>query len=482
MHAGRPARPGPGVAKRLREPPVDAHRSAVALCTMTNPRRGLSGTSKRSGSIAEHSIATLHRLLIESVVDYAIFVLDSRGHILSWNLGAERLKGYEPAEIIGKHFSVFYGPEDIAAGKPARELQVAGRDGRLEDEGWRVRKDGSRFWANVIITALRDPNGAIVGFAKVTRDLTARRAQEEASRRQAAAEGAHAEAERRTEELEDLNRKLQELAAELEAQISEAQALAEELEESNQSLDEALRAAETARSEAEAANRAKSDFLRTMSHELRTPLNAIEGYVQLLQLGIPDQPTPAQLGYLTRIQGAQRLLLSLINDVLALARIEAGHVKYNLEAVSLGELWEAVEALVIPQIRTKGLGHHVGPCDPTVCVTADRERAVQVLLNLVGNAIKFTEAGGQIWLLTEVNTDNIAFRVRDTGPGIQPEKLGVIFEPFVQAGVSTTRTHGGVGLGLSISRQLARHMGGDVTVESTPGKGSTFTFTLPRSE
>jgi signal transduction histidine kinase len=259
------------------------------------------------------------------------------------------------------------------------------------------------------------------------------------------------------------------------------------LEQVNETLMETLAVAEKARLEAdkarieaEAANRAKADFLRTVSHELRTPLNAVEGYVQLLQMGIPDQPTPAQVDYLTRIAGAQRHLLSLVNNVLNLARIEAGRMDYRLEPVRARELWDAVEPLLIPQMRTKGLGYEVGPCDPGTLVSADREKAIQVLVNLVGNAIKFTPAGGRIALDTDIAADHVALRVRDTGIGIARDKLESIFEAFGQADVSTTRKHGGVGLGLSISRQLAREMKGDVTVESTVGKGSTFTFTLPR--
>jgi len=427
------------------------------------------------------AVATLHRLLVESVGDYAIFVLDPDGNVLSWNAGAARLKGYVADEIIGRHFSAFYTPEDIRAEKPDRELRVAAREGRVEDEGWRVRKDGSRFWANVVITALRDEQATLLGFAKVTRDLTLRRDAEEASRRQAAAEAARREAERHSDELAKLNEQLRQQAIELEAQTEEAQSMAEEVEQSNEALSEALAAAEQARAEAEAANRTKARFLGTMSHELRTPLNAIEGYVQLLEMGIPDQPSPAQLGYLTRIRGAQRLLFSLVNNVLALATIEAGHLEYRIETVPVAELWDAVEPLVAHQARAKDLSYQVRPYDPSIAVRADRERAVQVLLNLVGNAIKFTLAGGRIELETEVVGQHVALRVRDSGIGIAADLLDAIFQPFVQGNAATRSAQGGVGLGLSISRDLARHMSGDVTADSTLGQGSTFTFALPRA-
>ena len=430
----------------------------------------------------DDSIATLYRLLIESVVDYALFVLDAGGHVLTWNSGAERLKGYTADDIIGKHFRAFYPPEDVRAQKPEWELSVAAQEGRVEDEGWRVRKDGSRFWANVVITRLLGQEGELVGFAKVTRDLTARRESEAASRRQAAAEAARDAAERQSGELAILNKQLGEQAVELEAQTEEAQTLTEELEQTNAALEDALATAEQAQAKAEVASRAKAEFLQMMSHEVRTPLNAIGGYVQLLQMGVPEQATPAQLDFLLRIQTAQRHLLSLVDNVLDLARSEAGQMAYRIEAVRVRELWDAVEPLVTPQMRAKGLGYQVGSCDPGIVVRADRQKTVQVLLNLVSNAIKFTGAGGQIALDTEVHAADVALRVRDTGVGIPQDRLEAIFDRFVQGDRPAGLAHGGgVGLGLSISRQFARDMGGEVVVASTVGQGSAFTLTLPRA-
>ena len=440
------------------------------------------GTTNTPGALQQSSglsIAALHRLLIESVSDYAIFVLDKAGHVLSWNPGAERLKGYSAQDIIGTRFDVFYTVEDIGGEKPRRLLEIAQREGRVEDEGWRVRKDGSRFWANVVITALRDPNGQLVGFAKVTRDLTTRREAEEAGRRHAAAEAARREAERRSSELTRLNAQLEAQAVELEAQREEAQELTEEAEQSNEALNEALTIAELMRAKADEANRAKADFLRTMSHELRTPLNAIGGYVQLLEMGIPDRSETSQSGFLERIKRAQRHLQSLVDNVLMFARIEAGQMQYHVETVLVHDLWDGVEPLVAPQIRAKGLGYHIGSLDRTIAVRADREKAVQVLVNLVGNAIKFTSSGGEIWLDTRVRATDVALHVRDSGIGIRAHELAVIFEPFTQGESRAGRDQSGVGLGLAISRQLARAMAGELTVESTPGEGSTFTLTLP---
>ena len=177
------------------------------------------------------------RLLVESVRDYAIFMLDPLGYIATWNAGAERIKGYQAAEIVGRHFSAFYPQEKVAVGFPQHELEVAAREGRFEDEGWRVRKDGSQFWANVVITALRDRTGKLVGFAKVTRDLTERRALEEQGRRLAAEEAARAESERRNRELQQLSDQLQEQAIEIEHQKEEAQTIAEQFEQANVELE-----------------------------------------------------------------------------------------------------------------------------------------------------------------------------------------------------------------------------------------------------
>ncbi len=244
---------------------------------------------------------------------------------------------------------------------------------------------------------------------------------------------------------------------------------------------EAARAeAEQRRQEAEAANRAKSEFIANMSHELRTPLNAIAGYVELLEMGLRGTVTPSQREDLRRIGQNQRMLLGLINDVLNFAKLEAGHVEFEMSHVPLHETLDAMEGLVMPQLHARSLRYACSPVDPSLTVHADREKLQQVVLNLLTNAIKYTPAGGEIRLSATDAGDSVQIQVRDTGRGIAPDKLDQIFEPFVRVDTGYTRATEGTGLGLSISRDLARAMGGDLTVTSDFGQGSTFTLSLPK--
>ena len=241
-----------------------------------------------------------------------------------------------------------------------------------------------------------------------------------------------------------------------------------------------LRAAQEARAEAEAANRAKADFLASMSHELRTPLNAIGGYVELLDMGIHGPLAEAQRGALARITANQRHLLTLINDILSFARLEAGSIHFDLHALSAHEVLASVESLVAQQAEARGVAYTSEACDPSLRFRGDAERVRQVLLNLVGNAIKFTRAGGWVVLSCAAEGAWVELRVRDNGMGIPPEEQERIFDPFQQVGRRLSQPQEGVGLGLAISRDLARGMAGDLTVQSTPGEGSVFTLRLPR--
>jgi PAS domain S-box-containing protein len=490
----------------------------------------------------------LYRLLVDTVRDYAIFALDPEGRVLSWNAGAERLKGYTASEIIDRHFSIFYPPERIAEHFPEHELEVASRVGRFEDEGWRVRKDGSRFWANVVITALRSPDGELVGFAKVTRDLTERRRHEDQLRASEERfrlliqgirdyaifmldplgrvaswnDGAQAIKGYSANEIigrhfstfypaEDVARHKPDLELEIatrEGKYEEegwrvrkdgtlfwANVVISALHDAEGSLlgfakvtrDLTERRAAQERAiadarriaEAEATNRTRSEFLASLSHELRTPINGTLGYLDLIELGIGGDLSEEHRMYIARIRRTQEHLLHIINDLLNYSRLESGHVDYTLSPVALGEVVSAIIGMIEPQANRKELTIEQLACDAPVIAMADRVKLEQIALNLLSNAVKFTPAGGHITTRCDRDGDRVSLAVADTGPGIAPLQQAEIFEPFVQLGRTLTSGHEGTGLGLAISRDLARGMGGDITVESTPGHGATFTLTLP---
>ena len=238
--------------------------------------------------------------------------------------------------------------------------------------------------------------------------------------------------------------------------------------------------AEAARAEAEAANRAKAAFLAMMSHELRTPLNAIGGYAQLMLAGIPIPVTGEQQNYLERIVKSQQHLLGLIDAVLTHAKLESGKESYRISDVSLREAFEIVDPLTTPQRASKRLHYDTAECDLTLVLRADKEKVVQILLNILSNAAKFTPVDGRIIVTTEIASPGVgAVVIRDTGIGMTSAQLERVFEPFVQFDSTLARESKGIGLGMPISRELARGMGGDLLASSEPGAGSIFTLLLP---
>jgi PAS domain S-box-containing protein len=455
--------------------------------------QGATGEGGARGRIPRRDAAAanldLSQLLIDSVVDYAIFVLDPTGHILTWNAGARRLKGWSAEEIIGQSFTRFYPPEVAASGWPQRELEYARRDGRFEDEGWRVRKDGSRFWANVVFTALHSPDGRLVGFAKVTRDLTSRRAAEEQARELAAAEAARAEAARRSEELERLNGQLQEQAVELETQSDELTtqneellSLSEEQRRTNDALQAALARAEAAREEAarsaaaaEEAYRELDQFAYVASHDLKAPLRGIANLAQWIEDDLGQHLGAESAEHMRLLQGRVRRMEALIDGILAYSR--AGRAPSKPELVDVGQLVRDVVELLAPG---ESVATELPAEMPTV--EADRVPLQQVFMNLIGNAMKFTRAvrADPIVRLTwRDNGDAFEFAVSDNGPGIAPEYHERIWGIF-QTLEARDKVEG-TGIGLSVVKKIVEGRGGRVWLESSTGAGATFHFTWPRT-
>ncbi len=391
-----------------------------------------------AGKLAEEELRRSEerfRLLVESVTDYAIYMLDPDGRVTTWNSGAERMTGYRATDIVGQSFTRFFLPEDAKAGKPAAELERARLHGRFEDEAWRVRRDGTRFWANVIVTPMRDAHGSLVGFSKVTRDLSERRFAEETERR---------------------------LSVEQTARVA--------LEESEARLKDAV-------NRADAANRVKDEFLATVSHELRTPLNAIVGWSSLLRTRTDD---PALTKGLASIHQNALSQSRLIEDILDVSRIITGKLHLNLTATDVMDVVHQAAEVIRPSAEAKHIALRFEFPEEPVLLVADPDRLRQVVWNLLSNAVKFTEPNGEVVTTVERVGTELSVAVRDTGHGIEPEFLPHVFERFRQADGTTTRRFGGLGLGLAIVRHIAELHGGRAEAASEgAGKGALFRVTLP---
>ena len=416
----------------------------TVITPLRAPDGSLQGFAKVTRDMTRHREAEerlrqseeLFRLLVESVKDYAIFLLDPEGNIVTWNEGARRLKGYEREEIVGRHFSTFYPEVDIRAGKPAWELEQAKANGSVEDEGWRLRKDGTRFWANVVITAVFDDHHNLRGFAKVTRDFTERVDKEAAQR-----------------------------------------ALMEQREARLQAEEERRRA-EASYRVAQEANRAKDEFLMTLSHELRTPMTAILGWTRLLPSLPPDEETFRD-AVASIMRGAQQQA-RLIDDVLDVSRIMSGKLRMTLENIELRQLLANAVDTVRPSADAKQIAIVTAFSPDLGNILGDPTRLQQIVWNLLTNAVKFTPKEGEVELSARRTASHVQVTVRDTGEGIEPSFLPHIFEAFRQAESPSTRVHGGLGLGLSIVRYFTEAHGGTVSAESSGrGQGATFTITLP---
>src|SRR3954449_12035369 len=354
-------------------------------------------------------------LLVASVRDYAIFLLDTEGHILTWNPGAENIKGYTAAEVIGRHFSLFYTDEDRARDHPAHELEVAVREGRFEEEGWRVRKDGGRFWASVVITALRDPSGTLVGFGKVTRDLSERREADE--------------------------------------QLHAANA---RLSASNQELDR---------------------FASVAAHDLREPLHTINGFVELLQVDLEGVLDERQTGYLELMADATRRMSDLVEDLLEYARGSSGATRPEPVRVDVETAVRAIRAELAGAIERRGARLDVQLAEGTVVLAQERD-VNAVLRNLLSNAVKFGgDPEPHVTVRSERIDGAWQVEVLDNGMGIDPAQRPRIFQAFHR--LHTAAEYPGTGLGLAIAQRVVERHGGTIGVDSTVGQGSRFWFTLP---
>ncbi|HUG21533.1 ATP-binding protein [Piscinibacter sp.] len=363
------------------------------------------------------------KALVNGVRDYAIFAIGADGRIASWHAGAMLIKGYTAEEAIGMPFANLFIPEDQVAGRAEMEMRVAAEFGEYKGEGQRLRKDGSRFDAFVVLTATRGPDGELLGYLKLTHDITERKRRE-----------------------------------------AEREAL--------------LQTAHAAREEAERANRMKNDFLATISHELRTPLGAILGWSRLLERGLHDaQGIQHGLAAISRNATIQS---QLIDDLLDMARIESGTLRLDLAPVEVAiVVAEGVEATA-PAAQAKGIVVHTEIDPHTPPVLADAQRLQQVIWNLLSNAVKFTPEGGHVTVSTQPTDFGVEISVSDSGQGIAPSFLPHVFDRFRQHDSSITRRQGGLGLGLAIVKQLVERHGGRVRAESEgENQGSCFFVELP---
>jgi PAS domain S-box-containing protein len=481
----------------------------------------------------------LYQRMIEQARDYALFILDPDGRILSWNLGAERLKGYAADEIIGRHFSLFYTRDAVDSGWPAHELQIATVEGHFEDEGWRVRKDGSRFWANVVITALRDDEGRLLGFSKITRDLSERRLHEDALRQSEQRfrlmvdavqdyaifmldpEGIvmswNSGAERmkgyRRDEIigkhfshfftqEDLaaGKPWEELAtarrtgrAEIEAwrvkkngerfwarvvltavhgdegQLRGYAKVTQDLSERRHAQD------------LEKAAKNVNEFIAMLAHELRNPLAPIKMALEVMAKAPNDAATCEAMRQTIDRQSAQ--LARIVDDMIDIARITRGSLVIEHAPIELGEVVRRALETAAPAIATGRHALEVELATEELMLHGDRDRLTQLVANLLNNAARYTPSGGRIRVQAQREDGNAVLSVRDTGRGIEPQIIERIFDMFVQGRSALERVGGGLGVGLALARRIAELHGGTLVAKSDgANRGAEFVLRVPLSQ
>ncbi len=352
---------------------------------------------------AENKLQKQMQTLVDNTLDYAIFILDTQGRVVTWNKGAERIQGYQPHEIIGKHFSCFYEKDAILKHHPEKELEMARKNDRHEEEGFRVRKDGTRFFAHVIIMALRDEKGHVVGYGKITRDVTDK------------------------EEIEKL----------------------------------------------------KKEFFSVVSHELRTPLTAIRGVTKLLLSGTVGSFSESSKQLLEIADKHCDHLTFLINDILDINRLEAGKMILELTVVDINQIVQ--QALDMHAVYAEKFDVILSPLQPlpNTYVKVDAARLLQVLANLISNAIKFSYRNKPVTVALQRHYETVRVVVTNEGPGIRKKFQPFVFQRFAQENASTTRNLGGSGLSLSISKAIIERLGGTLDYTSIENQETRFYFDLP---
>ena len=423
---------------------VEASESLLEKCSMSNDHDSRSAQhdelenlcrqeekSAPSSAQADKRIEVSFEQFVSEVTDYAIFLLDPQGRVVTWNAGAQRIKGYKANEIVGQHLSAFYTREAIERGWPQHELECARREGRFEDEGWRVCKDGSRFWANVVITALRNEAGSLLGFSKITRDLTERKQGEEAIR--AANVDLEEQVRRRTAEL---------------------QHVVEDLARSNADLEQ---------------------FAYVASHDLQEPLRAVTGCVQILQKRYHGKlDTRADELIVHTIEGVQRMQ-TLIGDLLTYSRVSTRGQQFG--PTDCNAVLKSALANLAVSIAESGA---IVTSGDLPIMAGDSAQMAMVFQNLIGNAVKFRGVERpEIHIDVQRQEGDWLFSVRDNGIGIERDYFDRIFVIFQRL---HTRKHSpGTGIGLAICKKVIERHGGRIWVESKPGMGTTFLFTVPVS-
>jgi PAS domain S-box-containing protein len=479
----------------------------------------------------------LFQRLVEGVRDYAIFMLDPGGHVMSWNSGAQRIKGYSAAEIIGKHFSTFYTPEAIERKWPQYELEAAVKQGQFEDEGWRVRKDGTRFWANVVITPMFDDDGRLLGFSKVTRDLTERREHEERLRQseerfRLLLEGVkdyaimmldpdgrvtswNAGAQRilgydasevlgrsfevfHTAEDRAAGRPVEELRnAKLNRRV-EDQGWRVRKDGSRFWADVVMTALHDSRGELrgfakvtrdlsdlkrlehlQEQGRHLTEFLAMLAHELRNPLAPLRNALSVMSMS--EEPMPPRVAWAHGVMDRQLTQLTrLVDDLLDVSRVTRAKLRLRNEPMDLRDAVNAAIETARPLFEERKQLLHPSISNSPLRVNGDYTRLTQVFVNLLNNASKYTHEGGRIEIVAFVDDAQAVVRVSDNGIGITREQLDHIFDLFAQGERSIDRAAGGLGIGLTLARRIVEMHGGEIHASSAgAGRGSEFEVRLP---